>query len=155
MRDRGIIVGGLMLFLGVITFPVWYNLAAGSTAQAPDLALPEKEKPCVAPVEYMRTSHMELLITWRDEVVREQNRKFVAFDGRTHAISLTQTCLRCHARKADFCDRCHAYAGVSPLCWDCHIDPKLVPLTSASPPGGEGRVRGSAAISSFRFQIAD
>ena len=29
-------------------------------------------------------------------------------------MSLTGTCLRCHANKAEFCDRCHAYAGVSP-----------------------------------------
>jgi hypothetical protein len=75
------------------------------------------------PVEYMRTSHMDLLIDWRDRVVRENVRTWSAPDGRTHPIGLTGTCLRCHASKAEFCDRCHTYAGVAPSCWDCHVDP--------------------------------
>jgi hypothetical protein len=126
MRDRDIIVSGLAGFLVLITSPVWYNLAAGTTSKAPDLKRPEQEKNCVAPVAYMRTSHMELLTTWRDQVVRQNVRTFKAFDGKTYTMGLTQTCMKCHASKADFCDRCHAYAGVAPHCWDCHIDPKLV-----------------------------
>lgn len=126
MRDRGIILVGLMVFLGVITFPVWYNLASGTTSKAPELKLPVEEKHCVAPVEYMRTSHMDLLTDWRDEVVRQNIRTFKAFDGKTYTMGLTQTCMKCHTSKADFCDRCHDYAGVAPYCWDCHVDPKLV-----------------------------
>lgn len=125
MRDRGIIVGGLALFLVLITFPMWYNLATGTTSRAPELKRPVEEKNCVAPVEYMRTSHMELLTTWRDQVVRQNVRTFKAFDGTTYTMGLTQTCMKCHTSKADFCDRCHGYAGVTPYCWDCHIDPKL------------------------------
>jgi hypothetical protein len=125
MRDRGVIIGGLTLFLVLVTFPVWYNRAAGTTSRAPELKRPVEEKNCVAPVAYMRTSHMELLTTWRDQVVRQQVRTFTAFDGRSYTMALTQTCLKCHASKADFCDRCHDYAGVAPYCWDCHIDPKL------------------------------
>jgi hypothetical protein len=41
-------------------------------------------------------------------------------------MSLTQTCMRCHESRADFCDRCHAYAGAQPACWGCHVDPKIV-----------------------------
>jgi hypothetical protein len=37
-------------------------------------------------------------------------------------MSLSNTCLDCHSNKAEFCDRCHNYASVSPYCWDCHID---------------------------------
>jgi hypothetical protein len=69
---------------------------------------------------------MDLLMDWRDEVVRRGNRNFVAFNGRTYTISLTGTCMGCHSSKANFCDRCHDYAGVKPYCWDCHIDPKLI-----------------------------
>jgi len=125
MRDRGLIMGGLAVFLGLITFPVWYNIAAGTSSKAPELKRPEQEKNCVAPVAYMRTSHMELLTSWRDRVVRQNIRAFTAFDGKTYTMGLTQTCMKCHASKADFCDRCHEYAGVTPHCWDCHIDPKL------------------------------
>ena len=126
MRDRGIIIGGLILFLGLITFPVWYNAAAGTTSKGPEPKLPTEEKNCVAPVDYMRSSNMDVLVNWRDEVVRQNVRQFVAFDGKTYTKGLTQTCMKCHASKADFCDRCHTYAGVQPPCWDCHIDPKLI-----------------------------
>ncbi len=126
MRDRALIYCGLAAFLALITFPVWYNLAAGGTARPPDLPRPAGEKTCVAPVSYMRSSHMDLLTKWRDEVVRRNVRSFTAFDGRTHRMSLTGTCLNCHSNKAEFCDRCHNYAAVKPYCWDCHIDPKQV-----------------------------
>jgi hypothetical protein len=122
MRDRGVIVVGLVLFLGAITFPVWYNAAAGASSKRPEPKLPIGEKACVAPVDYMRTSHMDLLVNWREEVVRLGGRTFVAFDGKTYAKSLTQTCMACHVSKADFCDRCHGYAGVKLSCWDCHVD---------------------------------
>ncbi len=125
MRDRGLIVGGLILFLGVITTPLWYNAAAGTRAKGPDLKLPTEEKHCVAPVEYMRTFHMDLLMDWREQAVRQNVRTFKAFDGKTYTIGLSQTCQKCHTSKADFCDRCHEYAGVQPTCWNCHVDPKL------------------------------
>ena len=126
MRDKPLIIGGLLLFLGLVTFPVWYNLAAGATPKGPEPERPAQEKACVAPVDYMRAAHMDLLVTWREEVVREGRREFVAFDGARHRMSLTQTCMKCHASKGDFCDRCHTYAAAAPACWDCHVDPKLV-----------------------------
>ena len=131
MRDRGAILGGLALFVGLITFPVWFNLAAGTKPKGPEPKLPAVEKRCVASTEYMRTSHMDLLTSWREEVVRRSGRTFVAFDGTTYNMSLTQTCLKCHGSKADFCDRCHTYAVVTPYCWDCHIDPKAIQGGSA------------------------
>ncbi len=124
MRDRPFILGGLALFLVLVTFPVWYNLAAGTRPGGPEIKRPAGEKNCVAATAYMRRSHMELLTAWRDRAVRQAVRTFTAFDGRTYTPALTQTCLKCHAGKADFCDRCHAYAGVAPYCWDCHIDPR-------------------------------
>jgi hypothetical protein len=128
MRDQGIIYAGLVAFLGLVTFPAWYNLAAGHTAQPPALQLPAREKQCVAPAAYMRTSHMDLLINWREEVVRRHVRSFTAFDGKTYNMSLSGTCLSgCHTNKAEFCDRCHGYVGVSgPYCMNCHLDPRLV-----------------------------
>ena len=63
-------------------------------------------------------------MTWRDEVVRVNQRTFEAPDGREWEKSLTRTCLACHAEKAEFCDKCHDYLGVQPYCWDCHVDPK-------------------------------
>ena len=127
MRDRGLIYVGLFVFLGLITFPFTYDLVAGKTSRGPELTLPVQEKQCVAPVDYMKSSHMKLLLNWRDDVVRNNVRTFTAFDGRAYAMSLSGTCLKqCHTNKAEFCDRCHNYAGVQePYCMDCHIDPRL------------------------------
>lgn len=125
MRDRTWIIGGLILFLGAVTYPVWRNLQAHTTAQPPVLVLPKNEKECVAPIPYMRSSHMKLLLDWRDRVVRQDQLTYTAPDGKTYDMSLTKTCMKCH-EKAGFCDRCHTYAGVRmPYCWDCHVDPKL------------------------------
>jgi hypothetical protein len=143
MHDRGLIVAGLLVFLGLITFPVWYDLAAGKTPQEPGLKLPAHEKECVAPIPYMKTSHMKLLNEWRDQVVRNNVRTYTSYSGRTYTISLTGTCLQqCHTEKAGFCDRCHTFNGVrSPSCWDCHVDPELVhqtlQQTSAARRGGQ------------------
>jgi len=127
MRDRGIILTGLGLFLVLITSPAWYNLARGATSKGPDLKLPAAEKQCVAPTAWMRAWHMDLLVTWREQVVREGNRSFRGADGRLFTASLTGTCImKCHTVKADFCDRCHNYAAVKgPYCWDCHVDPRV------------------------------
>ena len=126
MRDRTVIIVALALFVVMLTAPVWYARAAGLTAKAPELKRPATEKACVMPVEYMRASHMNLLLSWRDDVVRRHDRSFVSPDGKTYTKSLTGTCLRCHANKAEFCDRCHSYANVTPYCWDCHVDPASI-----------------------------
>ena len=133
MRDRGVIYTGLLIFLGLITFPVWHDLAAGTTSRGPEPVLPTQEKQCVAPREFMRTSHMHLLMDWRDAVVRHNVHSFKAFNGKTYSMRLAGTCLAsgCHTNKADFCDRCHNYAAVSVTCWDCHVDPKLARPASA------------------------
>ena len=125
MRDRVLILGGLVIFLVLITMPIWWDSAARVTSKGPEPVLPANEKSCVAPTEYMRTSHMKLLIDWREQVVRNDVRTFTAFNGKTYKMSLTGTCMGCHTDKSQFCDRCHDYAGVSVYCWDCHIDPKL------------------------------
>jgi hypothetical protein len=125
MRDRRLIVAGLLLVAGVVTAPAWFGVATGAPRTAPVLELPKSEKACVMPTDYMKTSHAALLSAWREKAVRQHDRRFVRADGRVFAISLTGTCLDCHANKAAFCDRCHAYAGVAPTCWDCHVDPAL------------------------------
>jgi hypothetical protein len=141
VRDRGIILTGLVLFLGLITAPAWYNAARGATSKGPELKLPPGEKQCVAPTAWMRAWHMDLLVRWREQVVREGNRSYRAADGRLFNVSLTGTCImKCHTVKADFCDRCHNYAAVQgPYCWDCHVDPRLVkPLAPVRGSAGAG-----------------
>ena len=126
MRDRSLIYIGLFIFLAVITLPFTYNLARGRTVETPELVLPDNETQCVEGTDYMRSSHMQLLLQWRENFVRRNIREYTAMeDGKTYDIGLTGTCLeQCHTNKAEFCDRCHEYAGVEgPYCMDCHIDP--------------------------------
>lgn len=124
MRDRGAIYVGLLIFLALATTPIWYHLIDRDVTPPPDLKLPANETECIARTEFMRNNHMNLLMTWRDEVVRADQRTFAAPDGRVWEKSLTHTCLSCHAEKAEFCDKCHDYLEVQPYCWDCHVDPK-------------------------------
>jgi hypothetical protein len=120
MFDAGKVVAGLVVFGALVTGPIWAGLGRGKGAP-PELAKPVGgEKQCVEPVAFMRARHMELLDGWRDAVVRRDEHVYVASDGRRHDISLTKTCLRCHADTDKFCNRCHQYAGVEAFCWDCH-----------------------------------
>ena len=126
MYNGGLIKAGLALFLVLATFPLWYNLALGDSAARPELEMPDPavHPNCVAPLEQMRSSHMDLLDDWRDAVVRDGERIYTADDGTKYEMSLTKTCMDCHTNKEKFCDRCHDYMDVAPYCWDCHNAPQ-------------------------------
>ncbi len=124
MNDLTKTIIGLALFLAVILFPIWYNAVSDQDPGAPDPIIDrgaEGRGGCVMEGAWMKTEHMDLLMDWRDEVVREDDRVFIAEDGRKFNKSLTHTCLDCHSNKDTFCDRCHTYMAVDPYCWECHI----------------------------------
>ena len=123
MYDTPKVLLGLVIFFVLITFPIWYNTAGGTADYVPVLEKAVKGTTCVADTTYMKTSHMDLLNQWRDEVVRYNQRVYVAPDGTEYNKSLTHTCLDCHADKEQFCDKCHNYLKVDPYCWDCHVVP--------------------------------
>jgi hypothetical protein len=127
MNDAGKILGGLIIFLLLVTAPMWYQLATGKGETGPDPVIaPGAGTTCVAGTEYMRAKHMDLLNEWRDDVVRRADRIHVAPDGKEYDKSLSRTCMSCHSNKAEFCDRCHDYTAVDPYCWDCHVEPREV-----------------------------
>ncbi|MBF0551916.1 MAG: sulfate reduction electron transfer complex DsrMKJOP subunit DsrJ [Deltaproteobacteria bacterium] len=122
LYDSGKIITGIVIFVILMTFPFWFNM--GRAAPKPDPKLPKNVKNCVLPKDTIKTSHMQILNNWRDEVVRDSKRSFVAFDGKHFDKSLSNTCMKCHSSKKQFCDQCHNYLKVTPYCWDCHIEPK-------------------------------
>ncbi len=124
MNDKSKIFGGLAIFIAILLFPFWYNLISGAEP-FPKLERPLKGERCVEATDFMRAKHMKLLDEWRDLVVREGFRQYVAADGSRYEMSLTKTCLGCH-RKEKFCDKCHDYSAVAPYCWDCHADPEKI-----------------------------
>ncbi len=135
MYNAKYIIPGIIVFAVLFSFPFWYNMALGTSYDAPELALPlpAGEGSCVESTEFMRREHMQLLDDWRDQVVRDANRVYVSSVNfgteedpvyRMYEASLQNTCMDCHTNKAEFCDKCHATASVEPYCWDCHIEPK-------------------------------
>ncbi len=122
MQYGGKIIAGLVIFLGLVSLPFWFNV--GGNYEQPKVELPKNAKECVAPVENMRTSHMQLLDEWRDMALREGKRTYISANGKEYTISLVNTCMQCHNSKKEFCDKCHTAAGVTPYCWDCHVPPK-------------------------------
>jgi hypothetical protein len=128
MSDAKKVFIGLIIFLVLLTFPFWYGKGRAVPSLQLKIDTPEiarlAEKKCLEPTAYMRASHMELIDSWREAVVREGQRYYVTSSGKNVSMSLSQGCLGCHSNKEQFCDTCHNYAGVKPNCWSCHNVPK-------------------------------
>ena len=125
MFDGGKICTLLIIFLALLSFPLWYQKGGTVGAPEPELSAKAKEAgKCIESKDFMTTEHMKLLDQWRMEAVRDGDRYYTSTDGKTYYKSLQVTCMECHSNKSKFCDKCHNYAGVSPFCWDCHIAPK-------------------------------
>ncbi|MBI5844447.1 MAG: sulfate reduction electron transfer complex DsrMKJOP subunit DsrJ [Deltaproteobacteria bacterium] len=128
LYDGKIILLGLAVFVGLFTFPFWFNM--GKAAPVPEILTDTPViakmavKQCVRPTDFMKAGHMQVLNEWRDTVVRDNNRVAPGTDGVMREMSLTKTCMECHSNKAEFCDRCHNYVSVAPYCWNCHLEPK-------------------------------
>ena len=126
MNDIGKIFAGLIIFLIIIiaVAPTAYNYTVGKADYKPNPKIDTQEKQCVKSSDWMTSSHMTLLDAWRDLVVRGGDRIFVAEGGKEYEMSLSKTCMKCHPKKSEFCDKCHDYTAVKPYCWDCHVEPK-------------------------------
>ncbi len=118
------IIAGLIIFLGLLCAPFLKGVAVTKDYKQPELKLPTGEKECIESTEFMRKQHMVLLNQWRDWALRDGKRIYTNHKGKEFAISLQNTCMKCHVNKAEFCDKCHTDAGVSPYCWDCHVQPE-------------------------------
>jgi hypothetical protein len=122
--DGGKIIPGLIVFLGLVCLPILYNMSNGAAEAKPELVKPAGMSACIEDSEYMRRAHMDLLVDWRETVVRTGERIYTSTSGEKWVMSLSGTCLDCHENKQEFCNRCHDYMGVKPYCWDCHIEPQ-------------------------------
>lgn len=131
MYDSGKIIPGLLIFILMITLPIWYNNLIGNVGAAPTKdpnLVPEMIQGAVfpngqkhLPAEGMRAKHMEVL---KGIHVTAQGYNPVK-DGQKPTMS----CIACHMDMSgknplQFCDSCHSYAGVTiPDCWTCHQKP--------------------------------
>ena len=91
---------------------------AGERSPGPVIII-DKPGKCVEDTETMRRNHPEMLKHQRDLTVHE--------GIRTRKYSL-KGCVQCHASRKTgsvlgedgFCQSCHAYAGVTLDCFECH-----------------------------------
>ena len=140
MHDAGKVLAGLVVFLAIATSPAWYNALTGGEAKPPELSISSTSRQCVAPTPYMLAFHMDLLNNWREEAVRTTQSMYVGLGGKSYDMSLARTCLGgCHPNKAEFCDRCHAYVGAEPYCWNCHNAPSEVVGRQSADAGGSSK----------------
>ncbi len=124
MADRGRIFLGLGVFLVLAAYPVWSGWVSPARAERPELEPSVDSSGCVEDTAVMKASHQQLLNEWRTAVVRDGQRMWTSSTGREWEMSLTGTCLNCHANQEAFCQRCHDYADVQPTCWSCHVVPE-------------------------------
>jgi hypothetical protein len=115
-RQAGVaLVAAIMLFVAT---PIIYTAAGNGLFRKPpkpELVLPVGgDGKCVEVTDYMRANHMKLLVHARDRIVR---------GGELLPKYHIEGCKNCHNKRAEFCDRCHSYAGVKPECFECHYLP--------------------------------
>jgi len=124
MYDGKKIIPGLILFLALVSYPLWNNAVSGKMSYIPKPKPPADKKECIEPKNYIRVNHKNLLDDWKESVVRKGGRSYIASDKKIYIMSLNRTCMNCHRDKGEFCDQCHNYLGVTNKCWDCHMYPK-------------------------------
>lgn len=122
MRDRPVILAGLVLLMALLTAPFWHGLMARTGGASPRIPAAEGRH-CVRPAAWMRRYHMKLLMQVRYEAVHE---------GIRNRQESLRGCMSCHVSKmADgrypsvtsrkfFCNACHEYVGVRIDCFSCH-----------------------------------
>ncbi len=133
MFDANKIIIGLAVSAVLVGFPFWYSWGwapedrdgDGTPDYKPQPVLPDGGDGCIESREFMRANHMILLDEWRNAVVRDGDRTYVAKkDGKSWDRSLSRTCMSCHTNRMQFCNECHTYVDVEPDCWDCHVEPE-------------------------------
>lgn len=110
----------------LLVLAIFALFAAGAPLSAevklPDLPKAQGES-CVEPTDVMRRNHMKFMLHQRDQTVHQGIRT------KTHSLV---ECIACHAVRDDrgefmrvdapgqFCEGCHAFAGVKMDCFECH-----------------------------------
>jgi hypothetical protein len=116
------VVFGLLILVALVALRVFWPTVKAEKIPSPTVKVTAIDSTaCIAPTEYMRSHHMQLLNEWRNTGARD-NRPYVNAAGKKFQKSL-DTCLGCHSNNTYFCISCHQYANAKPNCWNCHLSP--------------------------------
>lgn len=125
MYDKKYLIPGIIILLILLPSPLIYNYM---TKAKPEDIIPKLDKPigdkCVRDSEWMLARHMDLLEEWREKNIRYG----IVVEKTENGVFNTtiEECFKCHKSAEGFCDECHGYMGVSPICWQCHTTPEVV-----------------------------
>uniref|UniRef100_Q3AP81 Putative sulfite reductase-associated electron transfer protein DsrJ n=1 Tax=Chlorobium chlorochromatii (strain CaD3) TaxID=340177 RepID=Q3AP81_CHLCH len=122
-KRQSFIIGGVLIALVASLWSFWPTLQAEKVPDKPSVtaSVPIDSTVCIAPTEYMRSHHMQILQDWKRTGARDP-RPHTTPDGRKFQKSLN-TCLGCHSTNSYFCIMCHDYTHAKPNCWNCHVAP--------------------------------
>ena len=81
MYDSIKVISGIVIFLLILSLPIWYNSATGMADYVPEVSIAGAGTECIESTEFMRANHMHLLNDWRDDVVRGETRIYKATNG--------------------------------------------------------------------------
>jgi len=109
---RAVTIGLLLIATPFALSLVAY--ASGTQLSASPTTTKVPMKRCILDTPSARYHHMTYLKQRRDQVVRDGSRS-----GQS-AQNLMSTCSGCHGEQSQFCDKCHARAGVHLDCFGCH-----------------------------------
>lgn len=130
--DRRLLAIGIPAL--IILIPLVYSVGAWAVATAGPTDEPFLERPdarfeeCVRDTEYMRFSHMTLLLETRDGIRVGERGDIGLSRLRPGTVIPTSTvesasrayCSDCHASRERFCNQCHTAVNLNLDCFSCH-----------------------------------
>ena len=118
----------------IIVLPFVYSVGAWAVSLAapsdePFLEMPDAQfEECVRDTEYMRFSHMTLLLQARNEI-RSGDRGDIGLSQLKPEAAVTRVsggdesrsyCSDCHTSRERFCNQCHNSVNLYLDCFSCH-----------------------------------
>ncbi len=117
----------------IIVLPFAYSVGAWALSLSADdepfLERPdERFEECVRDTDYMRFSHMTLLLETRDGIrIGDRNDIGLSKLKTEHAAQAVRTgdetrsyCSDCHTSREQYCDQCHTSVNLNLDCFSCH-----------------------------------
>ncbi len=105
---------GSLVFVVLATSPLWYNALSAASPDAPELAAADQRGDRVRRGDRVHAGepHGSARRVARRRWCATATATYVSEPtGKDYEMSLTDTCMDCHANKAQFCDACHNYVG--------------------------------------------
>lgn len=117
MHKGGKIILSLIIFVGLFTIPLVYNM--GKANAGPEIDTEQLEyMQSIEPAIDMKADHPQLFDQWRDEFVRNGKTEYINSQGKSFDIDIET--LATSDPSGQLCVSCHDYTAVTLTCTSCH-----------------------------------